>query len=104
MPKRQQTSQKKSVMAVLQPSSISAKYVEILCWQLLYRSSVPTYAMSGNTEFHIRNSADFVNSIRDLQQEGDGILTSFDVVSLFTNVPTSLGVEIEKKGLTESDD
>jgi len=60
--------------------------------------------MSGNTEFHIRNSADFVNSIRDLQQEGDGILTSFDVVSLFTNVPTSLGVEIEKKGLTESDD
>jgi len=75
----------------------------------------PTYALSkkivnilaplvGNTEFHVRNSSDFVESIYDLRLEDDGILVSFDVVSLFTNVPTTPAVEIAKKRLTECDD
>jgi len=39
--------------------------------------------------------------LTDLQLEDDEILLSFDVVSLFTNVPTNLAVETAKKRLTE---
>ena len=55
----------------------------------------PAYALSkkivniwaqlvDNTEFHLRNSSDFVESINNLRLEDDEILVSFDVVSLFT--------------------
>jgi len=75
----------------------------------------PTYSLSkkiinilaplvGNTEFHVRNSSDFVESITNLRLEVDEILVSFDVVSLFTNIPTTLAVEIAKKRLTECND
>jgi len=75
----------------------------------------PTYALSkkivhiiaplvGNTEFHVRNSSDFVESINELRLEDDEILVSFDVVSLFTNIPTTLAVEIAKKRLAECND
>ena len=75
----------------------------------------PTYALSkkivkilaplvGNTESHVRNSSDFVESITNLLLEDDEILVSFDIVSLFTNIPTTLAVEIAKKRLTECND
>jgi len=59
--------------------------------------------LAGNTELHVRNSSDFVESINNLRLEDDEILVSFDVVSLFTNIPTTLAVEIAKKRLTECD-
>jgi len=75
----------------------------------------PTYALSkkivnilapldGNTEFHVRDSRDFVESITNLRLEEDEMLVSFDVVSLFTNIATTLAVEIAKKRLIECND
>ena len=58
----------------------------------------------GNTEFHVHNSNDFVKFIKDLRLEYDEILVSFEAVSLFANVPTTLTVEIVKKRLTECDE
>jgi len=52
----------------------------------------------------VRNSSDFVKSINDLRLEDDEILVSFDVVSFFTNIPTTFAVEIAKKRLTECND
>ena len=60
----------------------------------------PTYQLSrhlstlltplvGKSPSHIRNSSDFVNFITE-QQLNQEVLVSFDVVSLFTNVPTDL--------------
>jgi len=52
----------------------------------------------------VRNSSDFVESINNLRLEDDEILVSFDVVSLFTNIPTTLAVEIAQRRLTECND
>ena len=37
--------------------------------------------------FRVKNSIDFIDRIKDVVIEEDGILVSFDVVSLFTSVP-----------------
>jgi len=61
-------------------------------------------SLVGNTEFHVtRNSSDFVESINDLRLEYEDVLVSIDVVTVFTNVRTTLAVEIAKKRLTECD-
>ena len=37
--------------------------------------------------FHVKNSFDFVNKIKNIQPKHDKILVSFDIVSLYPNVP-----------------
>ncbi|XP_046406218.1 uncharacterized protein LOC124171124 [Ischnura elegans] len=54
-----------------------------------------------NTSYHIKNSAHFVEIIRDLTIKKEDIIIGFDVVSLFTNVPIADSVDIVKK-LTSS--
>ena len=43
----------------------------------------------GLTQHHVSNSSQFIEITRDLTLQPSDILISFDVVSLFTNVPTT---------------
>ncbi|XP_046383788.1 uncharacterized protein LOC124154233 [Ischnura elegans] len=49
---------------------------------------------TGTTTTHVKNSAHFVEMIRDMTIANEDIMVSFDVVSLFTNVPIAESVEI----------
>lgn len=44
--------------------------------------------------FHVKNSMDFVKLIRDIDIEDDELMISFDVVSMFTNIPIDLMVTL----------
>ena len=76
--------------------------------------SSPTYQLSkylsrvlspliGHTESYVSNSAEFVSFTKSIRVPSDYVLVSYDVVSLFTNVPTDLAVSIVKKRLDEMD-
>ena len=41
----------------------------------------------GNTSHNVFNSATFVDEIKDIHLDDNDIFVSFDVISLFTNVP-----------------
>ena len=69
----------------------------------------PTYELSKylanilsplqNNKYTVKNSASFVEKIRTLSVDPDEILVSFDVVSLFTCIPTHLAIEVVKERL-----
>ena len=50
-------------------------------------------------KYTVKNSASFVKKIRTLSVDPDKILVSFDVVSLFTCIPTHLAIEVVKERL-----
>ncbi|XP_035661757.1 uncharacterized protein LOC118406009 [Branchiostoma floridae] len=56
----------------------------------------------GKSEHHIKNSADFVNKIKDIRVEEDEIIISYDVCSLFTSIPPKRAVAVVRDFL-ESD-
>ena len=69
----------------------------------------PTYELSKylanilsplpNNKYTVKNSAFFVEKIRTMSVDPDEILVSFDVVSLFTCIPTHLAIDVVKERL-----
>ena len=69
----------------------------------------PTYELSKylanilsplqNNKYTVKNSAPFVEKIRTMSVDPDEILVSFDVLSLFTCIPTHLAIEVVKERL-----
>nr|XP_054606785.1 E3 SUMO-protein ligase ZBED1-like [Nothobranchius furzeri] len=56
---------------------------------------------AGNTPHHIKNSTDFTDKVQKLTLDPDETMVSFDVVSLFTCIPTTEAVETVRKRLQE---
>ncbi|KAI8493100.1 hypothetical protein Bbelb_291040 [Branchiostoma belcheri] len=57
----------------------------------------------GKTQHHVKNSADFVNKIKDIHVEDDETITSYDVCSPFTSIPPKEAVSVVREAL-EADD
>lgn len=53
--------------------------------------------LTGNTFSFVKNSSHFVEILTNIEIEDDEIMVSFDVESLFTNVPIEQSVEILRK-------
>ena len=74
----------------------------------------PTYGVSiffakilspvvGNTENTVKNSCHFAEFVRGKSKtlKADQVLVSFDVVSLFTNIPVDLAIKVATKRLRQ---
>ncbi|XP_022105762.1 uncharacterized protein LOC110987380 [Acanthaster planci] len=59
------------------------------------------HPLVGNTPYHIKNSDQFAQFINGLSLHPTDIMVSFEVVSLFTNVPTSEACTIAKDRLLQ---
>jgi hypothetical protein len=55
--------------------------------------------LTGNTNSFVKNSEDFIKTIQDINLQKEDCLVSFDVVSLFTNVPVEEVLQIIKNRL-----
>jgi hypothetical protein len=49
----------------------------------------------------IKNSCHFAEFVRDKTLKADQVLVSFDVVSLFTNIPVDLAIKVATKRLRQ---
>jgi hypothetical protein len=72
----------------------------------------PTYGVSsflakilspvvGNSENTVKNSCHFAECVRGKTLKADQVLESFDVVSLFTNIPVDLAIKVATKRLRQ---
>ena len=59
--------------------------------------------LAGRTDSFVKNSTHFVEIVKDLKLEDDDVMISFDVKSLFTNVPITESLHVISKML-EADD
>ncbi|KAG8222145.1 hypothetical protein J437_LFUL000727, partial [Ladona fulva] len=50
----------------------------------------------GHNKHHVQNSAQFVTTLANLKLDPNDILVSFDVESLFTNIPIQDSMDILK--------
>ncbi len=57
-----------------------------------------------NHEFILKDIYDFVNKVSDLDVQVDPYMVSFDVESLFTNVPTQKTIELILKLVFSNDE
>ena len=57
------------------------------------------HPLVGKTPHHVPNSAGFINTIKGTTLQPSDMLVSFDVKSLFTNVPTDEAILVTKSTL-----
>ncbi|GAA49759.1 hypothetical protein CLF_103529 [Clonorchis sinensis] len=58
---------------------------------------VPSETLKGNSSTFIRNSYDFANKVTGLPVDMDEVLVSFDVASMYTNIPRADALEIQER-------
>ena len=55
----------------------------------------------GKTSYHVKNTKEFIQSIKGIKLKTDECLVSYDVEALFTSVPMQPAITITKKKLEE---
>ena len=55
------------------------------------------------TKTHMKNSKHFLEALQDVRVAEDELLVSFDVSSLFTNVPLNEAVQVIQRKLEQDD-
>ena len=92
---------KKNVMNII----IAGVYHHLKCCCSCSISSLSSMIspLAGKTDSFIKDSAHFVDLVKDIKLSEDEIMISFDVKSLFTNVPITEAVEVIH-GMLKSDD
>jgi len=79
-------------------------------WPIVSFTDSPAYGLAkdlsallkpliGKSKCHVRNSSDFASSITQEILQTDEIISSFDVVSLFTYVPIQFALNVAKQRL-----
>lgn len=58
-----------------------------------YRLHKISSPLIGKGSTHVSNSYDFIEKVNDVTIDYDKVIVSFDVVSLFTSIPTEMAVE-----------
>ncbi|XP_055912316.1 uncharacterized protein LOC129946222 [Eupeodes corollae] len=54
-------------------------------------------SVTNETKYTVKNSYEFVDKARNVKLQSNDVLVSFDVISLFTNIPVQLAINIIKK-------
>ena len=65
---------------------------------------VPILAPLTENQFTVKNSYQFASEVHDLQLTPNSIMASFDIVSLFTNIPVLETIDICIRSLFDSKD
>jgi len=70
-------------------------------YQLLKHIAKLITPLSGQTPSFVKNSEHFVEFVKDIELRSNEVMVSFDVKSLFTNVPVDEAIEVILQKLSE---